>query len=211
MILSREASSPSLIGGVHILHVAEGLDRLMGNRALYLQMLRRFRHHYPSAMGPIRHALQQGDAVLARQLAHTLKGAAGLIGALHLHRLALTLEADIAAGDMACTAMLDQVQAALTSVLGVLDRVLDEVPEERPQPDGATPAPDDLDAAKLLQRLARLLEDGDGAAIDVLEQSADLLAASLGLTVFGEMAAAAHRFDFEAALAALGPALEAAS
>jgi two-component system sensor histidine kinase/response regulator len=93
----------------------------------------------------------------------------------------------------------------------VLDRVLDEVPEERPQPNKTMPAPDDLDSKKLLQHLARLLEDGDGAAIDVLEQSVDVLAASLGFAVFGEMAAAAHRFDFEAALAALGPALEAAS
>ncbi|MYM92207.1 phosphotransfer domain-containing protein, partial [Rugamonas sp. FT82W] len=52
-------------------------------------------------------------------------------------------------------------------------------------------------------QLARLLDDGDGAAIDVLEQSASALAAGLGVAVFEQVTAAAHQFDFETALARL--------
>ena len=48
---------------------------------------------------------------------------------------------------------------------------------------------------------------GDGAAIDVLEQSASPLAARLGVERYQRVAAAAHQFDFEAALAALTPHL----
>jgi two-component system sensor histidine kinase/response regulator len=59
----------------------------------------------------------------------------------------------------------------------------------------------------LLLHLARLLDEGDGAAIDVLEQSATVLAASLGVEVFQEVTEAAHQFDFEAALATLQAAL----
>jgi len=59
----------------------------------------------------------------------------------------------------------------------------------------------------LLLHLARLLDEGDGAAIDVLEQSATVLAASLGVEVFQEVTEAAHQFDFEAALATLQAAM----
>ena len=55
----------------------------------------------------------------------------------------------------------------------------------------------------LVQHLARLLEEGDGAAIDVLERSASVLAAGLGMEVFQEVTEAAHQFDFEGALAVL--------
>ena len=60
----------------------------------------------------------------------------------------------------------------------------------------------------LVKHLARLLEEGDGAAIDVLEQSASVLAAGLGEEAFQEVTAAAHQFDFEAALAILETAQE---
>ena len=60
----------------------------------------------------------------------------------------------------------------------------------------------------LVKHLARLLEEGDGAAIDVLEQSASVLAAGLGEEAFQEVTEAAHQFDFEAALAILETAQE---
>ena len=50
---------------------------------------------------------------------------------------------------------------------------------------------------------ARVHVPADGAAIDILENSASLLAASLGVHVYQEVAAAAHEFDYDGALAAL--------
>ncbi len=69
-----------------------------------------------------------------------------------------------------------------------------------PTPDSAAPPAAPPSAQLLVQHLMRLLEEGDGAAIDVLEQSASMLAASLGVALFQEVTAAAHQFDFEAAL-----------
>ena len=67
----------------------------------------------------------------------------------------------------------------------------------------ASPPAGPVEAQALIARLARLLDEGNGEAIDMLELSATVLAASLGVAVFQEVAAAAHEFDYQAALAAL--------
>ena len=61
--------------------------------------------------------------------------------------------------------------------------------------------PENLHA--LLHKLAFLLNEGDGAAIDLVEGHAGLLASALGVTAYEAVAAAAHAFDFETALDAL--------
>ena len=188
----------------HILVVEDGLERLMGDRALYLQLLCRFRQDYQSAPARIRQALASHQQEAAGRLSHTLKGAAGMIGAQEVQARALGLETGCGRPDspvcMEALAALDQAMAAL---LAAIETVLN-AGKTSPPPAAATPQPS---AQLLLPHLARLLDEGDGAAIDVLEQSASVLAASLGVAVFQEVAAAAHQFDFEAALEALRPKL----
>lgn len=186
----------------HILLVEEGLERLMGDRALYLQLLRRFRQDYQHAPARIRQALEAGQLEPGRRLAHTLKGASGMIGALQAHAAAATLEASCHVEGGPCMAAMAALEDAMHTLTGMIETVLDGS-------DGSTPpAPEPQASAQLLvHSLARMLDEGDGAAIDVLEQSASVLAASLGVAVFQEVAAAAHQFDFEAALEALKPKL----
>jgi two-component system sensor histidine kinase/response regulator len=191
--------------GGHILQVETGLQQLMGDRALYLQILARFRQRYPDSAFQARQALSAGDTGHAQRIVHTLKGAAGMIGAQQLYLLAAELENVCAGPSSAWSAPLARLEPALRSLIAVIDDLLDAG-----QP--AMPAQDDASAARpthqpetrmLLQHLARLLEEGDGAAIDVLEQSASVLAGSLGVEAFQEITEAAHQFDFEAALATL--------
>jgi len=185
-----------------ILDTADGLERLMGDHALYLQILKRFRHDYQAAVTRMRQQLTLGDAAQAWRLAHTLKGAAGMIGARAVHTLAMELDVELAQPTAAAEAMLDQLAAALRALLERIDALL---PEANETPDvGSAPTPPATQV--LLKRLAQLLFDGDGAAIDVLEQSATVLAASLGVPRYQAVAAAAHEFDFEGALEALAPA-----
>jgi len=197
MTSSSDAGSAPPPGGGHILFVEEGLERLMGDRALYLQMLRRFRLTYQPCSGQLRQALAAGDLDALQRKVHTLKGAAGMIGAQQVYRQAEAAERACAAPDGLCEQALQPLAAALHSVLGMIESVLDGMD---PTPDTKPPPAPPASAQLLVQHLARLLEDGDGAAIDVLEQSASVLAASLGVAVFQEVAAAAHQFDFEAAL-----------
>jgi len=187
----------------HILQVETGLQQLMGDRVLYLQILGRFRQRYPDSAFQARQAMAAGEIGHAQRIVHTLKGAAGMIGAQQVYLLASTLESVCAGPCSAWSAPLAQLEQALRNLISAVDEVLDS-----DQP-AMTARGDTLAAAHmpetrmLLQHLARLLEEGDGAAIDVLEQSASVLAGSLGVEVFQEVTEAAHQFDFEAALATL--------
>ncbi|MFA9216749.1 MAG: formate--tetrahydrofolate ligase, partial [Sphingomonadaceae bacterium] len=147
-------------------------------------------------------ALAAGDLSTLQRTVHTLKGAAGMVGAQQVYRQCQQVERDCAGNPSGCSAALAELALALTSLLGMIDSVLAGVREDL-APEPGLPAMAPAPARRLLRQLAQLLDDGDGAAIDLLEQSASVLAASLGVAVFQEVAAAAHQFEFETALALL--------
>jgi HPt (histidine-containing phosphotransfer) domain-containing protein len=192
----------------HILQVETGLQQLMGDRELYLKILRRFRLRYPESGCEARRALQEGDAVQAQRIAHTLKGAAGMIGAQQVYLLAAQVENLCLGPASAWSAPLAQLEQALRSLVMVIDSVLDGGQQQMLEASAAQASASQPEARMLLQHLMRLLDEGDGSAIDVLEQSATVLAASLGVEVFQEVTEAAHQFDFEAALATLQAAIK---
>jgi HPt (histidine-containing phosphotransfer) domain-containing protein len=142
-----------------------------------------------------RRALDSGDLVLAHRLVHTLKGAAGMISAHGLHSHACALERALHEG--ARDAPLDALSAELARLRPAIDRLLDG------QAAAATPPASAASDHALVARLADLLAQGDGAAIDLLEQSAASMTATLGPARFCDVARAANEFDFEAALKAL--------
>lgn len=196
----------------HILNTAEGLERLMGDGALYRQVLLRFRKDYGQAVEQVRALLAGGDKPAAQRKLHSMKGAAGMIGAQQMHRLAGeaeellgTVDAPGALNGPNALDALDVLQIALDSLLHAIAAQVEGIDADADAAAAAPTAPsaNPADMQTLLTRLARLLEEGNGEAIDVLEQSATVLAASLGVAVFQEVAAAAHEFDYEAALAAL--------
>jgi HPt (histidine-containing phosphotransfer) domain-containing protein len=182
-----------------VLDVADGVGRLLGDRALYAQTLARFREDYRHCGVALRAAIGGGELEKAERHAHTLKGAAGLIGAPALYLQASLLELALrnrAPGQMEAVVL---VEAALEDVVRAIGAALA----------GATA----VDAAQLphaaqadralVAQLAGLLDRGDGSALDLLEASGASLAAALGAAAFEEVARAAQRFDFEAALEVL--------
>lgn len=196
---------------VTVLEVETGLQQLMGDHDLYRQILRRFRQRYQDSAEQARTELLAGDAVSAQRTVHTLKGAAGMIGAQQLYLLSMALEPLFAGPPAQCIGPLVQLEQALRALMVAIDAELEAAQTGAP----VTPAAPAVAAASattaggppetgmLVQHLARLLEEGDGAAIDVLERSASVLAAGLGVEVFQEVTEAAHQFDFEGALAVL--------
>jgi len=190
----------------HILQVETGLQQLMGDRDLYLQILRRFRQRYPDSGCQARQAFDNNEPGHAQRIVHTLKGAAGMIGAQQVYLLASQLEPLCAGPVQTWSAPLAQLETALRQLIVVIDEVLDGDPQNRLE--GSPPPAVVPETRMLLLHLVRLLDEGDGAAIDVLEQSATVLAQSLGVEVFQEVTEAAHQFDFEAALAALQGAMD---
>ena len=196
---------------VTVLEVETGLQQLMGDHDLYRQILRRFRQRYQDSAEQARTELLAGDAVSAQRTAHTLKGAAGMIGAQQLYLLSMALEPLFAGPPTQCIGPLVQLEQALRTLMVAIDAELEAAQTGAPMQSAApvvaaasaTTAGGPPETGMLVQHLARLLEEGDGAAIDVLERSASVLAAGLGMEVFQEVTEAAHQFDFEGALAVL--------
>ncbi|MGJ7917341.1 Hpt domain-containing protein [Massilia sp. LXY-6] len=170
---------------------ANGAARLMGDAALFARVLIRFRKEYRHAADAIRDALARGDVQLAQRLAHTLKGAAGMIEAVPLRQAAQALEYALRQG-------VDPVPQ-----LARLGRALERVLRELDAAEGISPTPpvaQDGECGKVLARLRILLEDGNGDAVDLVQEAAAGLTRELGEERYRRVAAAIDIFDFEGAL-----------
>lgn len=184
------------------LDVNDGIERVMGNRDLYSRMLRRFRNDYHAGVLPIRTALAGDDKLLAHRLVHTIKGASGMIGAHRLHLRACQLEEAIRNNTPDQREMLASLAPEFDRVLHLLDVLLDGSP-----PSGVSvqvPPRQLLGDAALLARLIELLSNGDGAAVDLLEEAHASLRVILGDATLERVAAAVNGFRYEEALTALG-------
>jgi HPt (histidine-containing phosphotransfer) domain-containing protein len=182
--------------------VADGIERLMGNRDLYARILRRFRRDYHEGALPARLALADGNSDLAHRMVHTLKGASGMIGAHRLHARATQLEHALR------TDAADQ-REQMASLVNEFDRVLQllDVLLEGNPPEGMPVHIEPralLGDAALQARLIELLANGDGAAIDLLEESGASLRVILGDEVLQRVMVAVRDFKFEDALLAIG-------
>jgi two-component system sensor histidine kinase/response regulator len=175
---------------------ADGIARLMGDADLFVRVLARFRKDYRHAAARIREALAAGDTELALRLAHTLKGASGMIEAVPLREAAQALEQ-----------ALRRSEAHLAPRLARLEHALERVLRELDGPEDIAPPP--LQAAldegrrDVTARLRALLEDGNGDAVDLVQEAAAGLTRELGEERYRRIAAAVENFDFEGALATI--------
>ena len=208
---TTDFSSPPGRPGVKAAHSdlldpADGIARVMGDRALYLRMLRRFCDDYRDGAARIRAAVDSGDARQAHCLAHTLKGASGMICASAVHRLADALEVELRGAGAGQAQAIDALGAALAELLPAIATTLEAGTQAFETPSARMPVV--LSAANqavegLVDRLAGLLASGDGAAVDLVEESAAMLKAALGEAGFGAVTLAMNEFDFLGALAML--------
>ncbi len=115
------AALPEAIAGVAM---AEGLNRVGGNQALYRKLLVKLRDDYAGARDELAGLLEQGRNDEAERLAHSVKGVAGNVGAGGLAAAAAAVEAAVKQGEEAgMPDLLDafgRELAALVEALGVL-------------------------------------------------------------------------------------------
>ena len=191
--MSGSAAAP----GAPAIDFAAGLERVMDDRALFLRVLGRFAGDYRDLAARLHAALDAGDAVLAHRIAHTLKGAAGMIEANRLRRLALDVELALKAGGAAPLALIAALDEELARVLAEVDALL-AAPETAAQVQANSPA-----ARDDLARLRDMLDIGDGRAPDLAAQLRPRLLSGMGSEKVAAFDAALRRFDFENALALL--------
>jgi CheY-like chemotaxis protein len=195
------AQLPNLPAGIDAiagLDTTLGVTRIGGKTDAYLRLLAQFAEHYREGLGAIETDHTSGNRDQARRIAHSLKGAAGTIGATMLQELAAALEAAIASAAPAreTAAKAEAVDACLRRLVDALHAVL-------PTDHDAIPTAFDPDAVEsTLDRLETLLAAADFDVGATFRAASSLLRAALGDAV-AAFEAPMRNHDYPAALEAL--------
>ncbi len=166
------------LAGIAGLDTSRGLGLAGGNAEAYLRGLRQFILQYSRGFGEIEQALLDELFIEPRRMAHSLRGASGLIGATTLHAAAGALEAAISAGEPT-----GELVTAARSVQQELARLVDalraRLEDSSPPPVPAAAAPP-RSLEQQLDRLEDLLMRGDFGSRSLYRELAADLAASYG-------------------------------
>jgi len=188
-----EAGTAELI--IPGIDVRSGLKRTGGHRERYETLLRKFAEQQLGATEAMRAALSAGDAATAERTAHSLKGAAGTLGAVTLSDAAAKAETAIKTGH--------GVEAALKALSLSIDPLLAAIVKTLPEESAGNAAGasgDSITVKEPLIRLKKLLESDDGEAADYIVNEKSRLK---GVLTPGEIKMLSERignFDFHAAL-----------
>jgi HPt (histidine-containing phosphotransfer) domain-containing protein len=177
------------------LDTASGLKRLMGNKALYMKLLRQYVDGQSRAAVSIRDSLAAGDRKTAERIAHTARGVSGNIGALAVQHAAERVERAIGSGSED-EAMIAELESALDLMVGRIAAAVGVPEAEAP---GSAPSIDPDKIKPLLVRLAGLLEVSDGEVLEVVSEEEPAVRSVLG-SDFAALEKAVNSFDFEVAL-----------
>lgn len=173
----EEGVLPSALADIPGLETERGLKLLDGRLAFYLSILRLFAIDHADDMARLRESIAQDDWVVAKRIAHTLKGSSGILGATGMQRLAAELETmikehhDLAAIERLSTSVESELHRLTTAILSAL-------PEE-----AMVTRESEVDWAEIRQKLAELesmLRADSSLANRFLERHTALLKAALG-------------------------------
>ena len=104
-----EVALPPIAG----VNVADGLNRVAGNRRLYRDLLSQFAAKQAAAATEVATALDNKDRQTAERIAHTVKGVAGNLGITEVQAAAQKLEKAIKEAQASVPELLDQFAIVL--------------------------------------------------------------------------------------------------
>lgn len=163
---SGDGEFPEVLPGIDI---ESGLRRVSGNRTLYKKLLRQFYKDHTDAATASKESLERGDVESAKRMAHTIKGAAGNMGAVALYEAAGELESGIRENRPELDNLLHYFEKSLNQVLQSISGLKETpAPEIPANPDQSVPL-DIPEINALMAKLADLLEDGDSESEDHID------------------------------------------
>ena len=180
------------------LDVENGLARVRGSEDKFERVIDLFLRGHESDAERIGIALSADGFSTAEQLAHALKGSAGLIGATTVAELATALLNAIRtkAGRESVEAAYADLRAPLRALIAGLKTL------RHPENDISSGAPDMERCKLVLSHLERLLEDGDMEAVTFAREESALLKQALG-DAAAAIQLTIQNFDYAQALAEL--------
>ena len=186
------------------LDVGAGLRSVRGKLSSYARLLCKFVLAHRDDMSLLRAQLEAGDLVSARRIAHSIKGAAGALGATRVQILAAELEVALRDADPNATSLADfserivNLDRALSllalAVLAVLPEDISEAREGR-----GTPG----DLREAIVHLEALLSADDMQSVTALRETLPLLAKALPGETLARLRQQVESYDFHAALETL--------
>jgi HPt (histidine-containing phosphotransfer) domain-containing protein len=143
----------------------------------------------------MRTALAAGDAATAKRAAHSLKGAAGTLGAATLAEKAATAETAIKNGHGVDEAL----RSLSVSLMAVVEAIYAALPDEASNHVASEASNDPAAVVEPLTQLRTLLENYDGAAVKFTVQAAPKLSCVLTAAEMETLSGLVSRYDFVAA------------
>ena len=177
---------------------ADGLERVAGNRRLYLDLLAQFAEKQADAAIRIRQALQSGDRELAERVAHTIKGVAGNVGITGTQAVAARLEKAIREKDSATPAFLEQFGSELDAQIRAICQALPRPSPADPKDTKELPFVAEH-ASAALARLKVLLEANDGDAGEAFLALQKAIGGRVEHSLVEALGVAVGEFEFETA------------
>jgi len=120
----EKGPDPGELPGVPGIDVAAGVNRVSGNRPLFLKILSSFAEEYSAVSSTVREALDRGDVHEALREVHTVKGVAGNISARGLASAALELESALRETGGADRDLIEDFDRAVGETLEAIHRLM---------------------------------------------------------------------------------------
>jgi polar amino acid transport system substrate-binding protein len=177
-----------------------GLERIGGNKRLFLKLLRDFAANHRNAIEIIERRLADGQPEEARRELHTLKGVAGNIGARILQQEAGNLEQLLLEEKRQNVELPKSFRQAFTTLFDGLSAL--RVPEETT---ASTASINDTSVAEgdpedLLKRLQQMLVEGNPEAKALLDPLERLLTSTEQREQLNRIGALLENYEFDLAL-----------
>ena len=207
-VSDRQQEQLAALGAVAGMDREAGLRTLQGDIPRYLRLLRQFAVQHGGDGSALTASVASGDLKAVQYTAHSLKGVAGMLGALQVAELAGKVEkmAKTSAPGEEWRSVLDSLESELDTLTEALTALLSDEGEEEQESPELPPAVDMAAVNAVLTRLETLLAASDTQANDLAEEHRDLLRHELG-DAFPVLERQIEDFDYGDALATLRKAL----
>lgn len=178
-----------------------GLDRYEGNEKIYENVLKTFERNNKSSLNELKNALDARNGKLAFCVTHSLRGAAGTIGATRLANAAFGIENMLSHAKMgfipADKANFEKHMTLLENEYNAVYAEINLFMEESADDNGCSEVMNRRKTLDLIDTLAPLLEAGDAKSVEYLDDIEQIFRpAAEGFRLF---IAQMEAYDFEQA------------
>ena len=182
------------------LDVNKGLQTIGGNKKGYLKVLSGFRIEHLNAGNLMESYLANGDMIKSEQLAHTIKGISGNIGAMQLFKISGDLESAINKSQTdRYPYLIDNFNSSINQIMEGLERI----PTAQAQLITNEEKLDGQQAKERFKKLAKLLEQGDADSENILHQLRTYLVSQAPDELVQNLVSHVDNLDFDMALKSL--------